>query len=195
MNKPSLKVGSRRLLLLLIGLVAVDIALHLGSSSAAAVDKPAPSPPQIHYPSFEVEAGRMRFFHVALVVEDLQRSIDFYTRELGFKLIRTQQSQLWKLALLTTGEREPILEVEEYIGPDRDPPPTGFSHVGMFVDDLDAFYERSRANGVPWSQAPTSYGSPVPDMGFLTDPDGYRIEVMQNPSGGCTGCHRGPHLP
>ena len=33
----------------------------------------------------------------------------------------------------STGAGEPILEVEEYIGPNKDNPPTGFSHIGMFV--------------------------------------------------------------
>ncbi|GIT34156.1 MAG: hypothetical protein Ct9H300mP4_04750 [Gammaproteobacteria bacterium] len=65
-------------------------------------------------------------------MEDLNRSIDFYKQELGLKLIRSQQSQLWKMALMTTGEGEPILEFQEYIGPEEDPPPDGFSHLGVF---------------------------------------------------------------
>ena len=195
MNKGSLTDRSRGLWFLLMALVLADIGLHLGSSPPAQAENPPPVPPRIHYPSFEVQADRTRFFHVALVVEDLQRSIDFYTRELGFKLIRTQQSELWKLALMTTGAGEPILEVEEYIGPNKKSPPTGFSHIGMFVHDLEAFYEASRAKGVPWSGPPANYGFPVPQMGFMTDPDGYRVEVMANPTSGCTSCHRGPHLP
>ena len=151
--------------------------------------------PYIHYPAFEVEEGRMRIFHVALIVEDLNRSINFYKQELGLKLIRNQQSQLWKMALMTTGEGEPILELQEYIGPDKEITPKGFSHLGVFVKDLKKYYKASQAKGVPWSGAPTSYGDPVPDMGFMTDPDGYRIEVMENPSSGCTSCHRAPHLP
>ncbi len=151
--------------------------------------------PYIHYPAFEVEEGRMRIFHVALIVKDLNRSINFYKQELGLKLIRNQQSQLWKMALMTTGEGEPILELQEYIGPDKEIPPEGFSHLGVFVKDLKKYYKASQAKGVPWSGAPTSYGDPVPDMGFMTDPDGYRIEVMENPSSGCTSCHRAPHLP
>ena len=176
-------------------LIAVSLESETAISTPVKNDEQKPTSPYIHYPAFEVEEGRMRIFHVALIVEDLNRSIDFYKQELGLKLIRSQQSQLWKMALMTTGEGEPILELQEYIGPEEDPPPDGFSHLGVFVKDLEKYYEASRAKGVPWSGAPANYGFPVPDMGFMTDPDGYRIEVMENPSSGCTSCHRAPHLP
>ena len=195
MKEGGLTVPIRGLLFLVTGLLIVDIGLHvLPTSFAQAADAPATGP-AISYPPFKVEPGRTRLFHVALIVEDLDRSIAFYTQELGFKLIRTQRSELWKLALLTTGAGEPILEVEEYIGPDKESPPTGFSHIGMFVDDLDEYYKNSHAKGVPWSAAPKNYGGPVPKLGFMTDPDGYRVEMMANPQGACVSCHRGPHLP
>lgn len=195
MKEGSFSLPTRGLFFLLIALLVVDIGLHLAPASPAQAANPAPPGPAMNYPPFQVQEGRTRLFHVALVVEDLDRSIAFYTEELGFKLIRTQRSDLWKLALLTTGAGEPILEVEEYIGPNKENPPTGFSHIGMFVDDLDEYYNKSHAKGIPWSAAPVNYGGAVPKLGFMTDPDGYRVEMMANPKGACVSCHRGPHLP
>jgi len=195
MKESGLTVPIRGLLILLAGLLIVDIGLHIAPTSPAQAADTSPTGPAMNYPPFEVQPGRTRLFHVALIVEDLDRSIAFYTEELGFKLIRTQRSELWKLALLTTGAGEPILEVEEYIGPNKESPPTGFSHIGMFVDDLDEYYKNSHAKGIPWSAAPVNYGGAVPKLGFMTDPDGYRVEMMANPKGACISCHRGPHLP
>ena len=155
------------------------------------------SPPFVEYAEYPREHGRTRFFHVGLIVEDLQASIDYYRKHFGFKLIRTQHTEgsPWHLALLTTGSGEPILELEQYVR-ESDGPPTGIAHIGMFVSDVSEFYEASRADGAIWEGELVGGVSPTfPRMGFMIDPDGYRVEVMQNPRGNCTSCHRGPHLP
>jgi hypothetical protein len=63
----------------------------------------------------------------------------------------------------------------------------------VFVSDANSFYETSLADGATWegSLFETQNGQ----MGFMIDPDGYRVEVMENPQGNCGACHRGPHLP
>ena len=155
------------------------------------------SPPFVEYPEYPREHGRSRFFHVGLIVDDLQTSIDYYQKHFGFKLIRTQHTEgsSWHLAFLTTGSGEPILELEQYIR-DSDGPPTGISHIGMFVSDVSELYEASRADGAVWEGELIGGKSPTfPRMGFMIDPDGYRVEVMENPKGNCTSCHREPHLP
>ena len=155
------------------------------------------SPAFVEYPEYPREHDRTRFFHVSLIVEDLQTSIDYYRKYFGFKLIRTQHTEgsSWHLALLTTGSGEPILELVQYVR-ETDRPPTGISHIGMFVSDLSGFYEASRADGAAWEGDLVGGKSPTfPRMGFMIDPDGYRVEIIENPRGNCTSCHRGPHLP
>ena len=45
----------------------------------------------------------MRFLHTMLRVGDLQRSIDFYTRVLGMKLLRTTERPEQKYSLAFVG--------------------------------------------------------------------------------------------
>ena len=73
-------------------------------------------------------------------------------------------------------------------------PTEGFSHVGIFVQDVDAIYEKSIEYGAEWRMKPTVLGPGAPYFGSMRDPVGYEIEVMENPTGGCVSCHRGPHL-
>jgi catechol 2,3-dioxygenase-like lactoylglutathione lyase family enzyme len=199
------------LLVCLTLVVTIDIAVRLGwvpsiefnggiDAVAAAESENVmtpDSPPFIDYPEYPLQHGRSRFFHVGLIVEDLQTSIDYYQKHFGFKLIRTQHSEgsSWHLAFLTTGAGEPILELEQYIK-ESDDPPTGISHIGMFVSDVSEFRESSIAEGAEWEGELLGGKTPTfPHMGFMIDPDGYRVEVMENPKGNCTSCHRGPHLP
>jgi lactoylglutathione lyase len=60
---------------------------------------------------------------------------------------------------------------------------TGFSHLGIQVDDLAAtIADLTRAGLKP---GPVEYpaGSDGPHASWLCDPDGYRIELVQWPSG------------
>ena len=195
--------------------IAIDIALRLeffpplgfatGIDSAAAsvpdhentgatIITPD-SPAFTDYPEYPIEHGRTRLNHVGIIVEDLERSIEFYTRQFGFKLIRKAHAEgsSWYLAFLTTGAGEAILELQQYLDKSDESPPTGISHIGVFVSDPNSFYETSLAEGATWegSLFQTQNGL----MGFMIDPDGYRVEVMENPRGNCRHCHRGPHLP
>src|SRR3954470_20406371 len=81
----------------------------------------------------------MRFLHTMLRVGDLQRSIDFYTRVLGMKLLRTTErpEQKYSLAFVGYGSNPEQAEIEltynhgvsEYeLG-------TAFGHLAIGVTD------------------------------------------------------------
>ena len=132
--------------------------------------------------------------HNEKVVDDLEKSIEFYRDVLGFKHIRTQDMGFQKIAFISTGDGEPQIELKEVTAPFRGMPTEGFSHVGIFVQNVDAIYEKSIEYGAEWRMKPTVLGPGAPYFGSMRDPDGYEIEVMENPTGGCVSCHRGPHL-
>jgi catechol 2,3-dioxygenase-like lactoylglutathione lyase family enzyme len=190
---------------ILITLVTADLAIRIWpglvkgpirfASEAHAQDagsRPRTAP--IVYPEFPIEEGRTRLFHVSYIVEDLEKSIAFYRDVLGFKHIRTQDMGFQRLGFISTGDGEPQIELKEVSAPFRGMPTEGFSHVGVFVQDVDAVYERSIEYGAEWRMKPTVLGPGAPYFGSMRDPDGYEIEVMENPTGGCVSCHRGPHL-
>jgi predicted lactoylglutathione lyase len=64
----------------------------------------------------------------------------------------------------------------------------------LFVENVDDLYEKTITAGAAWHSEPRRPGPGAPYMGFIKDPDGNRVEIMANPKGGCTSCHRGPHL-
>ncbi len=192
-------------LAILITLVTADLAIRFWpglvkgpirfASEAHAQDSGSrPRTAPIVYPEFLIEEGRTRLFHVSYIVEDLEKSIAFYRDVLGFKHIRTQDMGFQRLGFISTGDGEPQIELKEVSAPFRGMPTEGFSHVGVFVQDVDAVYEKSIEYGAEWRMKPTVLGPGAPYFGSMRDPDGYEIEVMENPAGGCVSCHRGPHL-
>jgi lactoylglutathione lyase len=67
---------------------------------------------------------------------------------------------------------------------------TGFSHLVVQVDDLDASCEELSRAG-PQPESPQLPGGPDgPRTSWLTDPDGYRLELVQWPPGHADGITR-----
>jgi len=151
--------------------------------------------PPIFFPPFPIEEGRGRLFHMGLNVADLDTSVEFYRDKLGFRVIRYQEfGDIASSAFIATGDGEPIIELMQVKKEREGIPSVGFSHLGMFVDDVDRIYAESTKAGAKWAGEPAAPGPGAPYMGFMLDPDGNRVEVMENPKAGCTSCHRGPHL-
>ena len=91
----------------------------------------------------------MRILHTMLRVGDLQRSIDFYTRVLGMKLLRStdRPEQKYTLAFVGYGdEREhAVLELTYNYGVDRYELGDAFGHIAIAVSDAAAACDRIRA--------------------------------------------------
>jgi lactoylglutathione lyase len=118
-----------------------------------------------------------------LRVGDLQRSIDFYTRVLGMKLLRTTErpEQKYSLAFVGYGSNPEQAEIELTYnhGVDRYELGTGYGHIALGVPDVHAACEKIRAGGgnVTREPGPVQGGTSV--IAFVTDPDGYKIELIQ----------------
>ena len=125
----------------------------------------------------------MRLLHTMLRVGDLQRSIDFYTRVLGMKLLRTSDNPEYKYTLAFVGfEANPgqaELELTYNYGTDNYAMGTAFGHIALGMPDVYAACEKIRAAGgkVPREPGPVKGGSTV--IAFVTDPDGYKVELIQ----------------
>jgi len=125
----------------------------------------------------------MRILHTMLRVGDMQRSIDFYTTVMGMKLLRTtdRPEQKYSLAFVGYGDErsEAVLELTYNYGVGSYDLGTAFGHIAIAVDDAYAACEKIRAAGgnVTREPGPVKGGSTV--IAFVTDPDGYKIELIQ----------------
>jgi lactoylglutathione lyase len=119
-----------------------------------------------------------------LRVGNLQRSIDFYTRVLGMKLLRStdRPEQKYTLAFVGYGdEREhAVLELTYNYGVDKYQLGDAFGHIAIAVPDAASACERIRAAGgqVTREAGPVKGGTTV--IAFVADPDGYKIELIQS---------------
>ena len=125
----------------------------------------------------------MRLLHTMLRVGDLQRSIDFYTRVLGMQLLRTSENPEYKYSLAFVGyEGNPAqaeIELTYNWGTDKYELGTAYGHIALGVPDAYAACEKIRAAGgnVTREPGPVKGGTTV--IAFVTDPDGYKIELIQ----------------
>ena len=125
----------------------------------------------------------MRLLHTMLRVGDLQRSIDFYTRVIGMRLLRTtdRPEQKYSLAFVGFGENPEHAELEltYNYGVSSYELGEAYGHIAIAVPDARAACERIRAAGgtVTREAGPVKGGSTV--IAFVQDPDGYKIELIE----------------
>ena len=118
-----------------------------------------------------------------LRVGNLQRSIDFYTQVLGMKLLRTSENPDFKYSLAFVGygsnPEHAEIELTYNWGVDSYEPGTAFGHLALGVPDAYASCEKIKAAGgnVTREAGPVMGGTTV--IAFVTDPDGYKIELIQ----------------
>ena len=125
----------------------------------------------------------MRLLHTMLRVGDLQRSIAFYTNVMGMQLLRTTErpEQKYSLAFVGYGRNPEQAEIELTYnhGVSSYELGSAYGHIALEVPDAAAACAKIRAGGgnVTREAGPVQGGSTV--IAFITDPDGYKIELIQ----------------
>jgi lactoylglutathione lyase len=124
---------------------------------------------------------RMRMLHVGLRVSDLEHSLAFYTA-LGYaELGGVPETEFGSLTMLQLPD-DPFVSLELVHDPERPVEDVGaVNHLVVQVDDLDATIADLAAKGV--AAEPPAEPGPRIRTSWLTDPDGYRIELVQWPPG------------
>lgn len=125
----------------------------------------------------------MRILHTMLRVGDLQRSIDFYTKVLGMKLLRTSENTEYKYTLAFVGygtnPEHAELELTYNWGQHNYELGTAFGHLAISADDILAACASVRANGGNVTREPGPVKGGTTMIAFVTDPDGYKIELIE----------------
>jgi lactoylglutathione lyase len=124
----------------------------------------------------------MRILHTMLRVGDLERSIEFYTRVLGMKLLRRKDYPDGKFTLAFVGYGSEadtaVIELTYNWDTASYQLGEGYGHIAIEVDDVYAAVDelRSRGGKVIREAGPMNAGSTI--IAFIEDPDGYPVELI-----------------
>ena len=120
--------------------------------------------------------------HSMIRVLDEPRSVDFYGKAFGLKIADRFGFDGFTLIYLRNDAAD--FEVELTVNHDRTEPYNlgdGYGHIAFAVDDLDAEHARFIELGLNPNPVKEFFreGSLLAKFFFVTDPDGYKIEVLQ----------------
>ena len=139
--------------------------------------------------------------HVGLCVSDIERSLRFYCEGLGFEVsdgvdLDSDQvpglDQALEVPTRTVLRSQMIvldnvkIELLHYTQPAVEGTPSprrnlrGLTHLSFWVDDLDASIQRLLDCG--GTLVDGTRQSPGVDLVFVADPDGTRVELMEQPA-------------
>jgi catechol 2,3-dioxygenase-like lactoylglutathione lyase family enzyme len=116
---------------------------------------------------------------VRYMVDDVQSSIDFYTKHLGFELRMSAAPAFadvtrGSLRLLLSG---PASSAGRPMPDGATPGPGGWNRIHLIVDDIDAEVARLREAGLPFRNDIVT--GPGGKQILLEDPSGNVIELFQ----------------
>ena len=120
--------------------------------------------------------------HTMIRVLDEGRAVDFYRRAFGLETADRFAFDSFTLVYLRNKEAD--FEVELTINHGRTEPYAhgdAYGHIAFAVDDLDAEHARFVAEGLNPNPVKEFHrdGRLMAKFFFVTDPDGYKIEVLQ----------------
>ncbi len=124
-----------------------------------------------------------KLIHTMIRVLEEERSVNFYQKAFGMGISRRLDKETFTLVYLRGDETDQ--EIELTINKDQTDDYThgdGYGHVAFVVDDIDAEHNRFKNEGfnpknlVEFKED----GELIAKFFFVQDPDGYKIEVLQN---------------
>jgi lactoylglutathione lyase len=125
----------------------------------------------------------MRFLHTMLRVGNLERSIAFYTKALGMRVLRQKDVPDGKYTLAFVGYGEEssttVLELTYNYGTEKYDLGSAFGHLAIEVPNAAEACEKAKAAGgrITRPAGPVQFGTTV--IAFVEDPDGYKIEFIE----------------
>ena len=122
-----------------------------------------------------------KLIHSMFRVRDLSRAAEFYNR--GFGLEETHRMEFPTFTLLYLREPESGFEIELTWNKGQTEPYTqgsAYGHMAFCVDDLAAHHAHLKALGYAVGDLKDlTAQNGAARFFFVTDPDGYKIEVLQ----------------
>jgi lactoylglutathione lyase len=127
--------------------------------------------------------GVSELIHTCYRITDIDRSVAFYEK-LGFEdrrrmPIRDEAVNVF-MGLPGDGDRLELTWNKDQSGPYD--VGTGYGHIALTVDDLDATLEKLAGDGIEPERPPYQVREGGSRICFVRDPDEYRIELIERPS-------------
>lgn len=126
----------------------------------------------------------MRYLHTMIRVADLDKTLDFFTRQLGMKEVRRVENEggRFTLVFLAANEDEaasretkaPLVELTYNWDPEEYSGGRNFGHLAYEVDDIYATCQSLMDDGITINRPPRDG-----NMAFIRTPDGISIELLQ----------------
>ncbi|WP_028111075.1 lactoylglutathione lyase [Ferrimonas futtsuensis] len=125
-----------------------------------------------------------QLLHTMFRVANLDKSIAFYTNVLGMKLLRQVENKDYKYTLAFVGygkenEGHAVIELTYNWGESNYDHGTAFGHIALGVNDIYIACDKIRAAGGKISREPGPVLGGSTHIAFVTDPDGYKVELIQ----------------
>jgi lactoylglutathione lyase len=121
----------------------------------------------------------MELIHTCYRITDIERSVAFYEalgfEERGRMPIRDEAINVF-MGVPGDGDR---LELTYNFGVDSYELGTGYGHIAVTVDDLDATLASLAEQRIEPERPPYSVRDGGSRLTFVRDPDGYRIELIE----------------
>jgi lactoylglutathione lyase len=124
----------------------------------------------------------MKYAHTCYRVFDLDKSVDFYTNGLGFDEQRRIPIREEAINVFVTPPGSPDQPLELTYNFGREEPyeiGTGYGHIALYVDDMDGTLATLAEKGIQPEKPPYSIREGGSRLCFVRDPDGYRIELIE----------------
>lgn len=128
--------------------------------------------------------GNYQLLHTMIRVKDLDKSLDFYTRLLGMKVLRKHDYPDGKFTLAFVGyggeEDHTVIELTHNWDQESNYDlGNGWGHIAIGVPDIYGACEKLQKEGVkiPRPPGPMKHGKTV--IAFAEDPDGYKVELIE----------------
>lgn len=123
-----------------------------------------------------------RIDHVEIITGDIEKSLDFYTNVLGFKVKERQKMSRPPLEEIVyvelNGTVVEFLAVDNPAPVTADPWQTRYRMMAIEVEDMDKAIEYLKSKGVEPSVPPVTVGGGS-KRGEIKDPNGLSIELRQ----------------
>ncbi len=113
-------------------------------------------------------------------VNDLEKTVIFYTKVLGLEeVMRKESPRGSKLVFLRSPESEALVEITYYPQSGSVNVQPDLMHLAFEVESLDAFEQHLKRCGYSFSDGPTESTSTQSRFAFVDAPEGYEIELVE----------------
>ena len=119
----------------------------------------------------------MKYLHTMVRVSDVDKSLDFYCKQLGLVETRRYDSEQGRFTLIflaAPGDEDAQIELTHNWDPEDYDEGRNFGHVAYQVDDIYALCQKLMDAGVTINRPPRDG-----HMAFVRSPDNISIELLQ----------------